>query len=241
MELKEHLKEHRNRLGLSQEDVAERIFVSRQTISNWETDRTYPDVQSLLLLSEIFGTSIDELVKGDVATMEKAIENDWKTMSRLTVAAWALVGVGLVCVAVGFAVPTAPSSLMPKCTESEVLGIVLFLALWVLGCILLGMVESMKKKYDLVTYRDIVAYSRGEEPVRDNEAFGRKHPVASAGLKMGGKRRVGVRGGLRGLEADPGIAPANERMRAHGRAGARRAHGCEQSFAADSLTKSINL
>ena len=64
MELKEHLKEHRNRLGLSQEDVAERIFVSRQTISNWETDRTYPDVQSLLLLSEIFGTSIDELVKG---------------------------------------------------------------------------------------------------------------------------------------------------------------------------------
>ena len=157
MELKEHLKEHRNRLGLSQEDVAERIFVSRQTISNWETDRT----------------------------MEKAIENDWKTMSRLTVAAWALVGVGLVCVTVGFAVPTAPSSLMPKCTESEVLGIVLFLALWVLGCILLGMVESMKKKYDLVTYRDIVAYSRGEEPVRDNEAFGRKHPVASAGLKMG--------------------------------------------------------
>lgn len=185
VELKEHLKEHRNRLGLSQEDVAERIFVSRQTISNWETDRTYPDVQSLLLLSEIFGTSLDELVKGDVATMEKAIENDWKTMSRLTVAAWALVGVGLVCVTVGFAVPTAPSSLMPKCTESEVLGIVLFLALWVLGCILLGMVESMKKKYDLVTYRDIVAYSRGEEPVRDNEAFGRKHPVASAGLKMG--------------------------------------------------------
>ena len=62
-------------LGLSQEDVAERIFVSRQTISNWETDRTYPDVQSLLLMSDLFGTSIDELVKGDVATMEKAIEN----------------------------------------------------------------------------------------------------------------------------------------------------------------------
>ena len=185
MEIKEQLKEHRARLGLSQEELADRIFVSRQTISNWETDRTYPDVQSLLLMSDLFGTSIDELVKGDVATMEKAIENDWKTMSRLTVAAWALVGVGLVCVAVGFAVPTAPSSLMPKCTESEVLGIVLFLALWVLGCILLGMVESMKKKYDLVTYRDIVAYSRGEEPVRDNEAFGRKHPVASAGLKMG--------------------------------------------------------
>ena len=75
MELKERLKEHRTQLGLSQEELAERIFVSRQTISNWETDRTYPDVQSLLLLSELFDTSIDELVKGDVATMEKAIEN----------------------------------------------------------------------------------------------------------------------------------------------------------------------
>ena len=98
MEIKEQLKEHRARLGLSQEELADRIFVSRQTISNWETDRTYPDVQSLLLLMrDLFGTSIDELVKGDVATMEKAIENDWKTMSRLTVAAWALVGVGHWC------------------------------------------------------------------------------------------------------------------------------------------------
>ena len=81
MEIKEQLKEHRARLGLSQEELADRIFVSRQTISNWETDRTYPDVQSLLLMSDLFGTSIDELVKGDVATMEKTIENEWKTMS----------------------------------------------------------------------------------------------------------------------------------------------------------------
>lgn len=73
MELKESLKEHRGRLGLSQEELAERIFVSRQTISNWETDRTYPDVQSLLLLSELFETSIDELVKGDVATDRKSV------------------------------------------------------------------------------------------------------------------------------------------------------------------------
>lgn len=73
MEIKEQLKEHRARLGLSQEELADRIFVSRQTISNWETDRTYPDVQSLLLMSDLFGTSIDELVKGDVAPMEKTI------------------------------------------------------------------------------------------------------------------------------------------------------------------------
>ena len=126
MEIKEQLKEHRARLGLSQEELADRIFVSRQTISNWETDRTYPDVQSLLLMSDLFGTSIDELVKGDVATMEKTIENEWKTMSRLAMTAWVLVGVGIACVIAGMALPSGPSSLASGFSEGEVLGIVLF-------------------------------------------------------------------------------------------------------------------
>ena len=164
MEIKEQLKEHRARLGLSQEELADRIFVSRQTISNWETDRTYPDVQSLLLMSDLFGTSIDELVKGDVATMEKTIENEWKTMSRLAMTAWVLVGVGIACVIAGMALPSGPSSLASGFSEGEVLGIVLFVALWIAGLVLMGIVEHMKRKYDLVTYRDILAYSRGEEP-----------------------------------------------------------------------------
>lgn len=177
MEIKEQLKEHRARLGLSQEELADRIFVSRQTISNWETDRTYPDVQSLLLMSDLFGTSIDELVKGDVATMEKTIENEWKTMSRLAMTAWVLVGVGIACVIAGMALPSGPSSLASGFSEGEVLGIVLFVALWIAGLVLLGIVEHMKRKYDLVTYRDILAYSRGEESPRDGAAFARRHPV----------------------------------------------------------------
>ena len=75
MELPRQLRANRERLDMSQEDVAHAIYVSRQTISSWENGKTYPDVQSLLLLSQLFGVSIDELVKGDVATMEKAIEN----------------------------------------------------------------------------------------------------------------------------------------------------------------------
>lgn len=177
MELAVRLKEQRNRIGLSQEEMAERIFVSRQTISNWETDRTYPDVQSLLLLSELFETSIDELVKGDVENMEKVIQNDWKTMSRLATVAWALVGVGLVALIIGFQLPTEPSSLASNLTEGEVIGVVLFFAFWILGMVLLAMVEYMKKKNDLVTYRDIVAYSKGQEPPRDGHAFSRRHSL----------------------------------------------------------------
>ena len=73
MKLPEHLKANRERLGLSQEDVAHAIFVSRQTMSSWENGKTYPDVQSLLLLSQLFGVSIDELVKGDVVSMKNMI------------------------------------------------------------------------------------------------------------------------------------------------------------------------
>ena len=63
MELSRQLKTRREEQGLSQDEVAKAIFVSRQTISNWETGRTYPDVQSLLLLSVAFDISIDELIK----------------------------------------------------------------------------------------------------------------------------------------------------------------------------------
>ena len=73
MELGSHIKEHRTELGLSQDDLAERIYVSRQTISNWECGRTYPDVQSLLLLSNVFGVTVDSLIKGDVETMAQVM------------------------------------------------------------------------------------------------------------------------------------------------------------------------
>ena len=50
------------------------MLVSRQTISNWENDKFYPDVQSLAIIADIFGTSIDDLVKGDLPMMEMKTE-----------------------------------------------------------------------------------------------------------------------------------------------------------------------
>ena len=76
MELARQLKAKREERGLSQDEVSKAIFVSRQTISNWENDKTYPDVQSLLLLSQLFEVSIDELVRGDVVAMQQAIAED---------------------------------------------------------------------------------------------------------------------------------------------------------------------
>lgn len=71
MEIGKKLKNARIRSGLTQEKVAEQINVSRQTISNWETEKSYPDIISVIHLSDLYSISLDTLLKGD----EKMIEH----------------------------------------------------------------------------------------------------------------------------------------------------------------------
>ncbi|MBQ5897033.1 MAG: helix-turn-helix transcriptional regulator, partial [Oscillospiraceae bacterium] len=61
MEIGKQIKKYRTELGLSQEDFADKIFVTRQSVSNWENDKNYPDINSLVLMAEIFGVSLDTL------------------------------------------------------------------------------------------------------------------------------------------------------------------------------------
>ena len=75
LEIGKTIKQHRTELGWSQEALAEKAYVSRQTVSNWETEKSYPDVHSLLILSDLFGVSLDELIKGDVAVMKEQVKS----------------------------------------------------------------------------------------------------------------------------------------------------------------------
>lgn len=54
MNLGSQIKKYRSELSMSQDELAEKVFISCQSISNWENDKTYPDIKSLLLLSEVF-------------------------------------------------------------------------------------------------------------------------------------------------------------------------------------------
>ncbi len=54
--------------------MAEKLYVSRQTISNWERGKTYPDINSLLLIATYFGISLDNLIKGDVDIMKPQVD-----------------------------------------------------------------------------------------------------------------------------------------------------------------------
>lgn len=60
----------RKRRGLSQEDVAEKLGVSRQTISKWETGETIPDIRQCKRLAVLYQMSLDELIDFDINTAE---------------------------------------------------------------------------------------------------------------------------------------------------------------------------
>lgn len=75
MKIEVKLKDARIQAGLTQEQVAEKIMVSRQTISNWENGKSLPDIVSIMNLSDLYQISIDELLKGDIRMKEK-IEKD---------------------------------------------------------------------------------------------------------------------------------------------------------------------
>lgn len=63
MYISKRLKELRTVSGFSQEKLAELLDVSRQTISSWENERSYPDVHNLIMLCDIYSVSLDDLMR----------------------------------------------------------------------------------------------------------------------------------------------------------------------------------
>ena len=154
MELSKRIKELRTEKGWSQEVLAERIYVSRQTISNWETEKSYPDVQSLLILGDIFGVSLDDLIRGDVDTMkEKVNEKDVRAMRFMRYTA--VIGFLLLMTAVP--VFNEYGSEFVRC-----IGLVLGGAISAVILISVHKYEQLKNDNDIHTYREVIAFMKGE-------------------------------------------------------------------------------
>ena len=151
MELGGQIKRYRTRLGLSQEELADRIFVTRQSVSNWENSRTYPDLQSLLRLSDLFGLSLDELIKGDIETMKEEINRlEIQKMNR-----W-----GGILALLMLTLMLLPAPLL-KLLDTA--GFLLVMApLFLVGMAVALKVEKIKKDNDVHTYKEIVAFSEGK-------------------------------------------------------------------------------
>ena len=150
MELGNQIKKHRQKTQLSQEELADRVYVSRQTISNWENDKSYPDVNSLVLLSEIFQVSLDTLVKGDIDIMKEVIQKEEiAKMNR-----YGTIYTILLIVTVVSAVPLFMW-----------LGTWAFIPWGIIFAIAMHFafkIEKIKKDNDVQTYKEIVAFSEGK-------------------------------------------------------------------------------
>lgn len=121
MSLGERLAALRIKQGLSQGELAEKMDVSRQSVSKWETDASIPELDKLVALSELFQISLDELIKGASSQpCSQAAENSsptpgsqnpsGKACARTT--GWGLLlGAGLLCCAAGILLLDIPGLL----------------------------------------------------------------------------------------------------------------------------------
>jgi len=149
MNLQHQIKFHRTTMGLSQDELAEKIFVSRQTISNWETGKSYPDVHSLVLMGNFFSISLDQLIKGDLEIMKNAIDNmDIRKFKQLSNVYSILL----------LATIIAP---LPLVYYLQWIGLAIFAAIFIATMLVALKVEKLKKEYDIQTYKEIVAFMNG--------------------------------------------------------------------------------
>lgn len=150
MELGKQIKKHRQEVQLSQEELAERVYVSRQTISNWENDKSYPDVNSLVLLSETFQISLDNLIKGDIEVMKDVIQKEEIVkMNRYG----KIYTIMLIVTAI---------SAVPLFMWLGVWAFIPWGIIWALSMYFAVQVEKVKKDNDVQTYKEIVAFSEGK-------------------------------------------------------------------------------
>ncbi|MBQ8010617.1 MAG: helix-turn-helix transcriptional regulator [Oscillospiraceae bacterium] len=165
MEIGKTIKQHRTEFGWSQEVLAEKAYVSRQTVSNWETEKSYPDVHSLLILSDLFGVSLDELIKGDVAVMKEQVKSkDVRTFKKLQL----IGGLGILLLIV---------TGMPLLEYGGAVGGVVWGALAVGVFLAWHRFEQIKSENDVQTYREVLAFVNGEtldDIERTNEAKKRR-------------------------------------------------------------------
>ncbi|MDT2467633.1 helix-turn-helix transcriptional regulator [Enterococcus avium] len=160
MKIGKRIREYRKIYNFSQEQLADKIFVSRQTISNWENDKTYPDIQIIISLAILFNVSLDELIREDLEEMKMKISNN-RASKRADIYSLIMISSTILAsLSIGLVVALPESKLI------LIVPIILFLpALWSSFVL-----EKFKKNNDLKTYKEILAFSQNKdiEVLREN-------------------------------------------------------------------------
>ena len=81
IKVSKNIKKFRKQSGLTQEQLAEQMHLTRQAISNWENDKCQPDIESVARLAEVFGVSVEEMIYGSL----KNVGTEENSESRINV------------------------------------------------------------------------------------------------------------------------------------------------------------
>ncbi len=164
MELNTQIKKYRTNMNLSQEELAEKVYVTRQTISNWENNKNYPDIHSLLLLSSLFNISLDQLIRGDIDIMKEEIKkseieklNHYGNIFTLLLLATMV-------------------SAVPLAIFLNYYGLIIFGVLFAITMYFAFKVEKCKKDNDVQTFKEIVSFTEGKrlDEIEKNQEVGKR-------------------------------------------------------------------
>ena len=155
MDIGLQIKKFREQQKISQEELALKVFVSRQTISNWETNKSCPDVKSLITLSNIFNVSLDDFIKEDIKEMRKIVEKEATKKFHMISMVFLM---ELIVVAV---------SAYPLFSIKGNIGIVIWLFLFAITLYTASKIEKFKNRYDIQTYKEILAFIDGKQLTHD--------------------------------------------------------------------------
>lgn len=154
------IREHREKAGLTQAQLAEAVFATRQTVGNWERGATLPDIQSLQLLARVFGMTVDELLGGDAAELAREAANDRRVLMRSFIMEWINI---LVLICVGLARFALREHGMSR-SAFQGCGMLLGAVQWAVMLHMLFAVagrDKVKRARELVNATDIVAFLEG--------------------------------------------------------------------------------
>ena len=154
MHISKRLKELRIENNFSQEKLAEILNVSRQTISNWENERSYPDVHNVIMLCDIYSVSLNTLMKGDIEIMKKELSNtnphnSPKDAIQLIQSGFVMI-IGLLVAVIGLIVLLN--------NGSPIWGYGLIITGAILACFFAFYADYLKRKNKIKTYKELTDF-----------------------------------------------------------------------------------
>ena len=140
------IKKYREKQNISQDELALKVFVSRQTISNWETNKSYPDIKSLTMLSNIFHVTLDDFIKGDIEEMKRIVSKE--KIEKFNIMSYIFLVEMLIVM----------FSAYPLFTLDGYIGVIIWALFFVITFVTAIVIEKFKKKNDIQTYKEIIAF-----------------------------------------------------------------------------------